>query len=174
MTMAVRFAYHRFPRLFIVVLSLLAQVETKAQSAKMSRQPSSVPFAAAEKAKEYLGAPYQYGGATPAGFDCSGLVRFSYAAFGVNLPHGTVELRKVTRMIRKRELKKGDLLFFNEEGKKASHVALYLGNGRFIHAPSTGGKVRVDSISKPHWAKALGEIRRVRGSNSRNVASEKR
>ncbi len=105
---------------------------------------------AAKIAETMIGSPYKYKGDNPAGFDCSGLVQYSYQAAGLDVPHGTKALRNRTRAI-SRNLQTGDLLFFTERGKKYSHVGIYLENDIFIHAPSTGGKVRKDSLQDPYW-----------------------
>ena len=116
---------------------------------------------AVKQALTMKGKPYRYGGSTPRGFDCSGLVQYSYAHAGVRLPHGTNALRQQSRSISKRELQLGDLLFFNQEGKKSSHVALYLGNDSFIHAPSTSKNVHISQFSNPYWRTHFSEARRV-------------
>ena len=108
---------------------------------------------AADTALTMLGRPYKYKGDSPLGFDCSGLVRYSYLAAGMNLPHGTGALRQQTRPVSDREMRKGDLLFFNESGKKYSHVGIYIGNNLFVHAPSTGMTVRKDNLQDPYWEK---------------------
>ena len=112
-------------------------------------------------AREMIGKPYRYAGDTPAGFDCSGLVRYSYGRAGISMPRATPAQRKGTTLISVRSLRPGDLLFFDQEGKKASHVGIYLGDGRFIHAPSTGGRVRTDSLGADYWKKHFVEARRV-------------
>ena len=112
-------------------------------------------------AREMIGTPYRYGGDTPAGFDCSGLVRYSYGRAGIGMPRATPAQRSATTLISARSLRPGDLLFFDQEGKKASHVGMYLGDGRFVHAPSTGGRVRTDSLSSEYWKKHLVEARRI-------------
>ena len=116
---------------------------------------------AASHALRMVGKPYRYGGATPAGFDCSGLVLYSYKQAGISVPHGTDQLRKHTRLIRSSDLKRGDLLFFDQEGKKNSHVGIYLGDGAFVHAPSSGKSVRSDRLDNPYWKKHLSERRRI-------------
>ena len=108
-----------------------------------------------------VGKPYRYSGDTPAGFDCSGLVRYSYGRAGISMPRATPAQRSATTLISVRSLRPGDLLFFDQEGKKASHVGIYVGDGRFIHAPSTGGRVRTDSLSANFWKKHFVEARRV-------------
>lgn len=112
-------------------------------------------------AREMVGKPYKYAGNTPAGFDCSGLVNYSYGKAGVRMPRDTRSQRQSTVAVSVRNLRQGDLLFFDQEGAKASHVGLYLGDGRFVHAPSTGGKVRVDSLKANFWKKHFVDARRV-------------
>jgi cell wall-associated NlpC family hydrolase len=107
-----------------------------------------------------VGRPYKYKGDMPAGFDCSGLVRYSYLTAGMDVPHNTSALRNHTRSVGLRNARKGDLLFFVQEGKKYSHVGIYVGDDRFVHAPSTGGFVRRDSITDPYWKKHYLDTRR--------------
>jgi len=97
--------------------------------------------AAASIALRYLGVPYVYGGASPSGFDCSGLVMYVYAQLGISLPHYTVAQWNATQPVSSPA--PGDLVFFNGLG----HVGIYLGGGRFVNAPHTGSVVRIDSIS---------------------------
>jgi cell wall-associated NlpC family hydrolase len=108
-----------------------------------------------------VGKPYRYGGSSPAGFDCSGLVQYSYRQAGITLPHNTDKQRSVSRLIKVADLRRGDLLFFNQEGKKYGHVAIYLGEGKFVHAPSSGKSVRSDRLDSPYWKKHLSEARRL-------------
>jgi cell wall-associated NlpC family hydrolase len=115
---------------------------------------------AAGMALSMVGKPYKYRGDTPAGFDCSGLVRYSYLAAGVSLPHGTRELRKATRPVELRNARKGDLLFFLQEGKNYSHVGIYTGDNEFVHAASSGKTVRKDSLTDPYWEKHFLDARR--------------
>jgi murein DD-endopeptidase len=116
---------------------------------------------AASHAAKMLGKPYRYGGSTPAGFDCSGLVQYSYRQAGVSLPHNTDQQRSASRLVKRADLRRGDLLFFNQEGKKYGHVGIYIGDGKFIHAPSSGKSVRSDRLDSPYWKKHLSEIRRA-------------
>jgi cell wall-associated NlpC family hydrolase len=116
---------------------------------------------AAASAQKMVGKPYKYGGASPSGFDCSGLILFSYRQAGVSLPHNTEQQRRVAQRVKLAELKRGDLLFFDQEGKKHSHVGIYLGERRFVHAPSSGKHVRNDSLDSPYWKKHLSEVRRL-------------
>jgi len=116
---------------------------------------------AASHALKMLGKPYRYGGSTPAGFDCSGLVLYSYRQAGLSVPRSTDEQRSASRLVKLADLRRGDLLFFNQEGKKHGHVAIYLGDGKFVHAPSSGKAVRSDRLDSPYWKKHLSEARRI-------------
>lgn len=116
---------------------------------------------AASHAATMVGKPYRFGGASPAGFDCSGLVQFSYRQAGLALPHNTEAQRRSSQPVRLSGLRRGDLLFFDQEGKKNSHVGIYLGDGRFVHAPSSGKVVRSDRLDSPFWKKHLSEARRL-------------
>lgn len=116
---------------------------------------------AAGSALKMVGKPYRYGGSGPAGFDCSGLVQYSYKLAGVSLPRSTDDLLRTSTPLRGQHLRRGDLLFFDQEGKKKSHVGIYLGDGRFVHAPSSGKVVRTDRLDSPYWKKHLSEARRI-------------
>lgn len=120
----------------------------------------SVSDKAADMALTMVGKPYKYRGDSPAGFDCSGLVRYSYRAAGREVPHGTKALRSATRSISYNEIRKGDLLFFLQGGKKYSHVGIYLNDNLFVHATSTGKTVRMDTLLDPYWGKHFLDARR--------------
>jgi cell wall-associated NlpC family hydrolase len=115
---------------------------------------------AADTALTMLDRPYKYRGETPSGFDCSGLVRYSYLNAGLDVPHGTKALLKVTRSVHRRDARKGDLVFFDQSGRKYSHVGIYIGSDEFVHAPGTGGRVRKDSLDDPYWKKHYLDTRR--------------
>ena len=107
--------------------------------------------------------PYRYGGNTPkGGFDCSGLIVYVYnKAAGVKLPR-TIQLMSTKgRSIEGQPPAPGDLVFFNTTGEKYSHAGIYVGQGRFVHAPSAGGTVRLDYITSPYWAAKFTEARRI-------------
>jgi murein DD-endopeptidase len=92
------------------------------------------------------GHPYRYGGTTPAGFDCSGLVRYAYLAAGISVPRTTNEQFRAARKVKLGKLEPGDLLFFRIDTKKVEHVAIYTGDGRFVHAPQSGKYVESRSL----------------------------
>ncbi len=116
---------------------------------------------AAEVALDMVGTPYHYGGNTPSGFDCSGLVQYSYNRAGIRLPHSTDKLRRYSHRVSLRGLERGDLLFFDEAGAKSSHVGIYIGHDEFVHAPSTGKKVHTSNLSDRYWRNHFAEARRV-------------
>lgn len=98
------------------------------------------------------GAPYRYGGATPHGFDCSGLVYYSYRRAHIRLPRTARRLSEIGRPVGRSHLHRGDLVFFYEGGKPYGHVGIYVGRGHFVHAPAPGQRVRLDSLHNPYWA----------------------
>jgi murein DD-endopeptidase len=116
---------------------------------------------AAGFARKMVGKPYRFGGSSPTGFDCSGLIQYSYKQAGVSLPRSTDEQLRLSQPLRGSHLRAGDLLFFDQEGKKKSHVGIYLGEGRFVHAPSSGKTVRTDRLDSAYWKKHLSEARRI-------------
>lgn len=94
-------------------------------------------------ARKQLGTPYRWGGASPGGFDCSGLVSWVYGRLGVDLPHNAAALYGIGRPVKGSTLRPGDLLFFHGLG----HVGLYIGRGRMIHAPQSGRRVEIQSLA---------------------------
>jgi cell wall-associated NlpC family hydrolase len=149
---------------FILVLLLggCATSQRTPVAASGSTKPSAeLRDDAAMHAQKMLGKPYKYGGASPSGFDCSGLVLYSYKRAGLALPHNTDKQRSLSRPIKLADLRRGDLVFFNQEGKKYGHVGIYVGEGRFVHAPSSGKSVRSDRLDSPYWKKHLSEARRI-------------
>jgi murein DD-endopeptidase len=151
-------------RRFLLVIGVLGLLFAGCAHVPAKRIPGySAPVGdkAADTALTMIGRPYQFKGDTPSGFDCSGLVRYSYLTAGMDLPHGTKALLTITRSVGLKNARKGDLLFFIQEGKKYSHVGIYVGDDRFVHAPSTGGLVRRDSITNPYWQKHYLDTRRL-------------
>jgi cell wall-associated NlpC family hydrolase len=94
-------------------------------------------------AMHYLGVPYVWGGSSPRGFDCSGLVMYAFAAIGISLPHSSYAQFNMGTPVSIGQLQAGDLVFFSG----ASHVGIYIGGGQFIHAPHTGDVVKISSLS---------------------------
>jgi len=111
-----------------------------------------------------VGTPYRYGGNTPdGGFDCSGLIGYVYSgAAGMSLPRTTRAMSTLGVNIARSALQPGDLLFFaTSGGRQVSHAAIYVGEGRFVHAPSSGGTVRLDNLSDRYWQKSYLSAKRV-------------
>lgn len=109
---------------------------------------------AASIALRQVGIPYRYGGKTPSGFDCSGLVQYSYSKAGKFVPRTTGQLWSALQPVATAKMKPGDVLFFRIDGKM-SHVGLYLGGSRFVHAPSSGRTVSVASLETPFYGGSL-------------------
>jgi len=108
-----------------------------------------------------LGSPYRYGGRTPAGFDCSGFVGYVYGeTLGLTLPRRSEDIGRVGAELPRDALLPGDLVFFNTLGRRYSHVGIFIGDGRFVHAPARGGRVRVERLTDPYWTARYNGARR--------------
>ncbi len=129
-----------------------------AQDARTAAGPTAAQVAV-ERALAMRGVPYVWGGSTPAGFDCSGLVRFAYQRAGITLPHSSYADWGLGRHVHRRDLLPGDIVFFG-----LGHVGLYLGGGRFVHAPETGRVVSIDRIDRGWYAGTFSGGVRLRGS----------
>lgn len=115
------------------------------------------------EALSHLGISYRWGGESrETGLDCSGLVRNVFRnAIGLDLPRTAAEMATVGDRIKRNELQPGDLVFFNTMRRTFSHVGIYLGDGKFVHAPSSGGRVRVESMNVSYWSKRFNGGRRL-------------
>jgi len=118
-------------------------------------QTASSKHAIVKRAKKMLGVKYRYGGSSPySGFDCSGLVQYSHKAVGINLPRTASQQFKAATRISKKYLSPGDLVFFKTSvNRYVSHVGIYLGKNKFIHAPSSGKRVKISSMKNKYWSK---------------------
>lgn len=141
----------RFALLIVIVLASLTARVGGALGAQLHADRMSRSTAVARKqarvvrfARRFIGVRYVYGGISPrTGFDCSGFTRFVYSHFGIVLPHYSGAQFSLGRRISRAGLRPGDLVFFDGVG----HVGLYVGGGRFIHAPHTGTRVSVESLN---------------------------
>jgi cell wall-associated NlpC family hydrolase len=130
----------------------------------------SIPFAPfsgrsiAEFALGFRGVPYRLGGADPAGFDCSGLVQYVFARYGVFVPRVVDEQYQFGQTIKADDVEPGDLLFFATNGRGATHVAIAVGENRFVHAPNSAGVVRVEALTSTYWSSHYIGARRVPSS----------
>jgi cell wall-associated NlpC family hydrolase len=114
-----------------------------------------------ETAVDFLGVPYRNGGSDPSGFDCSGLVQWVFARHGTMLPREVKDQYHVGRAVDLRDVQPGDLIFFETVSRGASHVGMVLGEGRFIHAPSSNGVVRIEPYTANYWIRRYVGARRV-------------
>lgn len=130
----------------------------------------------ASTALNYLGIKYRFGGNNPTqGFDCSGLVRYAAEkSLGLKLPRRSADMARLGESIKRSELEKGDLVFFNTRGSRFSHVGIYVGDGKFVHAPSTGSRVRVEDMNIAYWKKRYNGARRLPVSPGSNTAGKTR
>lgn len=125
------------------------------KAARMARQQAKAHRAVAA-AKNQIGDPYRYGGTGPGSFDCSGLVQYAWKKAGVKLPRVTnSQFARVRTKISWRNLKPGDLMFFNGLG----HVGMYVGKGKMIHSPRTGERVRIDKLGGWRKSSFVGAVR---------------
>ena len=157
----------RLPTHLVVLVLLLAFPATAAAAPDRSDEgvrptrPVEMRPTTGEKAVtialRYLGTPYSWAGASPAGFDCSGFVMYVYGKLGIGLPHSSWMLWNVGRQVDRGHLQAGDIVFFNGE----SHVGIYMGQGRFVHSPHTGDVVRISSFSEGWYGSTFDGGRRV-------------
>jgi cell wall-associated NlpC family hydrolase len=138
----------------LAVTGICAQAEERTHSARSD---------VVVQALSLLGTPYRFGGSSPdAGFDCSGLVRHVFAAvLDRDLPRRAEEISGVGHPVSRAELQPGDLVFFDTLRRAFSHVAIYIGEGRFIHAPARNGRVRIEGLDDRYWATRFNGARRV-------------
>ena len=139
-----------------------AEPEPEAATAPVIRSTDEASTVAMQ-ALAYLGTPYRTGGLSPqTGFDCSGLVAYAYReGAGLALPRNTRDLSHVGEPVERTALRPGDLVFYNTQRREYSHVGIYLGEDRFIHAPSSGGEVRVENLRAGYWVRRYSGARRV-------------
>ena len=170
-----------------VLLFGVAQSSTLAQEVMPDSEPSapamqrihSFTHRATElamTAMTLIGAHYKYGGNSPeTGIDCSGLVRYVFKeAWGATLPRTSLELSRAGEEVSRDELQPGDLVFYNTMRRSYSHVGIYLGDNKFIHAPSSGKKVRIDNMELAYWKKRFNGARRITNPQDRQrIESEK-
>ncbi len=142
------------------MLLLVGCSSTPSQPDDLPTQQTTSPLAGI--ALSFQGVPYRYGGATPAGFDCSGLIYYAYQRLGMSFPRDARSQLAATQPLSRTELTSGDLVFFDMGGRESLHVGIYTGGGRFVHAPSTGGKVSVARVDDPYW-----RARFLRGGRSK-------
>ena len=149
--------------LFILPILLLAACSgpTAPANGKAAKQFSvnndgqNAGTTALDTARGMLGVAYRYGGTNPHGFDCSGLVQYSYAQAGISLPRTSQAIFRASHLVDPREIQAGDLVFFTISSTKIAHVGIYADSNRFIHAPSSGKGVSYASLKNSYWKNRL-------------------
>ena len=145
-------------RRLIISLTVITLAGCASSGSVSERQQVATKSSSADRAvavaMQQVGVPYQFGGSTPRGFDCSGLVHYSYAQVGRSVPRTTATLWSGLRPISRSDMQVGDVLFFEISGKM-SHVGLYIGRDQFVHAPSSGKSVSVDSLRSSFYSRAF-------------------
>lgn len=156
------------PGYALIAVSLLVLLNTGCSSPAKQRVVKSQSYSGQKSelvanAHLLLGTPYRYGGSRPStGFDCSGFVQYAHSTIGVQLPRTSKQQYRVTKPVRKRHLRPGDLVFFRIDRKRTvSHVGIYIGSGKFIHAPSSGKRVSIARLDNPYWQRHYDSAGRV-------------
>jgi murein DD-endopeptidase len=145
----------RFHPYTLVFLLLLTGLTGCASTPPRSGASAAIQRPVLDVAISQLGVPYRYGGDTPRGFDCSGLVYYAYRRVGIRVPRSTRAQYRHAHRVALDTLEPGDLVFFKRRFRSVSHVGIYAGNSRFIHAPSKGRVVSYDSLNDPYWKRRL-------------------
>lgn len=159
-------------RKFTIVLILLfwlgacaqhRDIKPKADQAPVSTHSEAGASEVVLYALGLLNIHYQFGGSNPdAGLDCSGMTAYIYReAVGVKLPHSALQQSQLGIAVNKNNLAPGDLVFFNTNGKSISHVGVYIGEGKFVHAPSTNGQIKITKLSDRYFSSRYEMARRI-------------
>jgi len=166
--------------MFAVILSLLtllggcATAPLPPPSGSAPELANAIPYRFGEevvvRAMAQIGTPYRYGGADLGGFDCSGLVFHVYGELGVATPRTAAAQFEASERVSRSELRPGDLVFFRTSGQRISHVGIYAGEGRFVHAPQTGRNVELRSLDDDYYAATYAGSGRL-GRSGTGVAS---
>ena len=126
------------------------------------RGDGSIGSSVAQMARSQVGSRYRAGGTTPSGFDCSGLIWWVYRQHGISVPRVTDAQAKAGSGVSRSAMRPGDILVFDtNRGRTGLHTGIYIGNGRFVHSPTSGKRVREDPISMEYWDKRLIRVRRI-------------
>ncbi|MBW8079429.1 MAG: hypothetical protein GJU76_15455 [Gallionella sp.] len=149
--------------LALVTLTACSSPAPRPSVAGASASSDSAVSHLTDYAQSLVGVPYRYGGNDPdSGFDCSGFVSHVYHhTLGIELPRSSIGMSHLGQSLDHNELRPGDLVFFNTLHRKFSHVGIYLGDNHFIHAPSSGGSVRIDDLGNHYWRRNYNGARRI-------------
>ena len=139
----------------MVLLVACSSAPPRPATTPTAATPSGAHSAVVDVARSLIGVPYRFGGASPRGMDCSGLVHYAYRKIGVTVPRTVATQRRHAFPVSLSELQAGDLLFFRLGGRRVSHVGIYIGDKQFVHAPRTGKRVSITRLSNTYWKKRL-------------------
>ena len=146
----IKFSALIFPACFLIFPSCATYSKSSSYRAFFA---GSQRYSIIRTAEKYIGVRYKFGGDTPRGFDCSGYTKYIYQVNGIDLPHSARQQYSCGKRVGIKNARPGDLVFFRIHGKKITHVGVYAGNYRFIHAPRRGKRVSYDDIRKDYWRK---------------------
>lgn len=138
-------------RRLALLLSAVLLLGACAAEPRHAAPPTNPGAAIAALAVSLVGAPYEFGGADAAGFDCSGLVRYVHERAGFSIPRTAREQQRAARPVAADELAPGDLVFFRIQSRRVDHVGIYTGAGQFVHAPRAGGTVEYADLSGGYY-----------------------
>jgi len=144
---------HQPPAVILLISLLIISCSPHHKRSTAESLPGSKRGDVVQSAEKMLGTRYRYGGSDPKGFDCSGLTSYAFRQHGFTIPRSAGEQFKHGRRVSIQRAKPGDLVFFRISGSNISHVGMYLGDFRFIHAPRPGRKVAYEDIRKDYWRK---------------------
>lgn len=146
--------------LFVALLSLQGCGKSRVSADAPTRYGKLSGAAVVKTARTQIGKPYKFGGNSPkTGFDCSGLIVWSYKQYGVKVPRRAVEQAKHGKVVKKSALRQGDIVVFRIS--RTWHTGIYSGAGKFIHSPSSGKRIREDNIHSEYWKRRYYSARRI-------------
>jgi len=151
-------------RLFILLALFISACASTPPAEKRVVIPESSPsIDVVMVAMSLAETPYRYGGnSVETGFDCSSFVGHVYKnSVGIELPRSSHELSQIGKSLERSQLQAGDLVFFNTQHRANSHVGIYVGEGKFVHAPRTGARIRVESMNENYWLSRYNGARRI-------------